>query len=72
MALTNRGNVVFVKEKPRVVVNQSGLVARKIGDLTDVDTSNLENGSLLIYNEDQEKFLASTLLQNQTVNGGNF
>ena len=72
MALTNRGNVVFVKEKPRVVVNQSGLVARKIGDLTDVDTSNLENGSLLIYDENQEKFLASTLLQNQTLNGGNF
>lgn len=72
MALTNRGNVVFVKEKPRVVVNQSGLVARKIGDLTDVDTTAKVNGSILIYDETQEKFLASTLLEKQTVNGGNF
>jgi hypothetical protein len=72
MALSNRGNVVFVKEKPRVVVNQSGLVARKIGDLVDVDTTGKVDGSLLIYDEDQEKFVASTILQNQILNGGNF
>lgn len=72
MALSNKGNVVFVKEKPRVLVNQSALVARKLGDLTDVDTSIKTGGSILVYDEEQEKFIASTLLEKQTVNGGHF
>lgn len=72
MALSNKGNVVFVKQKPRVVVNQSGLVARKLADLVDVDTSAKTEGAVLVYDESQEKFLATTLLENQKINGGFF
>lgn len=72
MSLSSKGNVVFVKTKPTVLVNQSGLVARKIGDLVDVDTTGKVDGSILIYDETIEKFKASTLLEKQIVNGGNF
>lgn len=55
------------------MVNQSGLVAvRKLSDLVDVDISAREDGSLLIYDEAQEKFVASRLLEKQNINGGHF
>jgi hypothetical protein len=64
---------VTVKPKQTVLLNQSSLVAvRKIGDLVDVDTSAKEGGSLLIYDETQEKFIASRLLEKQNINGGHF
>lgn len=72
MALSDKGNVVFVRQKPKVVVNQSGLVARKLGDLVDVDTSAREEGAVLVYDESTGKFLATTLLENQKINGGFF
>lgn len=63
---------VKVKKKPKVFVNQSGLVVRRLSDLYDVDLSTKEDGSLLIYNETQEQFVASRLLDKQQINGGHF
>jgi peptidyl-tRNA hydrolase len=63
---------VKVKKKPKVFVNQSGLVVRRLSDLGDVDLSTNEDGSLLIYDETQEKFVASRLLDKQEINGGHF
>ena len=63
---------VKVKKKPKVFVNQSGLVGRKLSGLDDVDASTKEDGSLLIYDERQEKFVASRLLDKQEINGGHF
>jgi hypothetical protein len=68
----NRLNVVL-KPKKTVMVNQSGVIAvRKLSDLTDVDISAKEDGSLLIYDEETGKFKASTLLDKQDINGGQF
>jgi hypothetical protein len=64
---------VTTAKKQTVMANQSGVIAvRKLSDLIDVDTSDKTDGSLLIYDEEQEKFTASTLLEKQTVNGGHF
>jgi hypothetical protein len=63
---------VRTKKPTTVLINQSGSVPRSLGDLIDVDTSAKTDGSLLIYDEEQEKFTASTLLEKQTVNGGHF
>lgn len=63
---------VTVKKKPKVFVNQSGLVVRKLSDLADVDGSSREDGSLLIYDADEEKYKNSTLLDKQKINGGHF
>ena len=55
---TNRVSAL-VTPKPSVLVNQSGVIAvRRLSDLLDVDISNRVEGSLLVYNEQQEKFIA--------------
>lgn len=64
---------VTVKPKQTVLVNQSSLIAAKrLSDLLDVDVSTKQDGSLLIYDENEQKFLASTLLEKQNINGGHF
>lgn len=64
---------VQIKPKQTVLINQSGAIAvRRLSDLLDVDVSAKTDGSLLIYDEEKEKFTASTLLKKQTVNGGHF
>lgn len=62
---------VKVKKPSRLFVNQTGVV-RKLDDISDVDVSSKEDGSLLVYSETQNKFLASKLLDKQEINGGNF
>jgi len=46
--------------------------SNSINDLAGVDTSTKINGSILIYNTTTENFEASTLLQEQTINGGQY
>jgi len=43
-----------------------------ISQATDVDTSNLENGSVLVYSENMEKWVATRLLENQSVESGHY
>ena len=64
---------VTLKPKQTVMVNQSGVIAvRRMSDLIDVNVSTKEDGSLLIYDENEEKFVASRLLEKQNINGGHF
>jgi hypothetical protein len=64
---------VQIKPKQTVLINQSGAIAvRRLSDLLDVDISEKEDGSLLIYDEVQGKFVASRLLEKQNINGGHF
>jgi peptidyl-tRNA hydrolase len=73
MSVGSSSNItVTVKKKPKVFVNQSGMVVRRLSDLGDVDLSATEDGSLLIYDEQKEKFVASRLLEKQEINGGHF
>jgi hypothetical protein len=43
-----------------------------ITGLTDVDVSNLEDGSVLVYANTSSKFVATRTLEQQIVNGGLF
>lgn len=43
-----------------------------ISQATDVDSSNLENGSVLVYSESSEKWVATRLLENQNVESGHY
>lgn len=43
-----------------------------VASIGDVDASNLENGSLLIYNTNITKWVASRQLNAQDMDGGNF
>ena len=69
----SRGISVKIKKNPSILVNQTAIASvRRLSDLADVDTSGKTDGSLLIYNETQEKFKASTILDKQIINGGHF
>lgn len=72
LSTRDRINVVVGQQK-KVLINQSAVIAvRRLDDLIDVDTSGQTDGSVLIYDEEQKKYLASTLLEKQTINGGHF
>jgi hypothetical protein len=66
------GVSVKVKKKPSLFVNQSGMVTRRLSDLADVNIDAKTDGALLIYDETQEQFVASRLLDKQEINGGHF
>ncbi len=63
---------VVVNRKPNVIVNQSNLAVKRLGDLTDIDLSDKKDGSVLIYDENEQKFVTTSLLDKQQVNGGFF
>jgi hypothetical protein len=74
MAVASNGSniSVLVNQRPRVIVNQSGLITRRLADLQDVDISAKTDGSLLIYDGEREKFVTATILEKQEINGGHF
>lgn len=44
----------------------------RLGDLVDVDLSDLEDGSVLVYQESTEKWVATRALEQQYINAGQF
>lgn len=44
----------------------------KLREIGDIDSTNLVNGSLLVYNPNTEKWVTQTLLDQQTMDGGAF
>lgn len=44
----------------------------RLGDLVDVDLSDLEDGSVLVYRESTEKWVATRTLEQQYINAGHF
>jgi hypothetical protein len=63
---------VRVRNQPRVLVNQSNLLVNRLSDLSDVDLTQKTDGSVLVYNQSDEKWSATKTLEKQIVNGGNF
>ncbi len=45
---------------------------QNISQANDVNISNLENGSILVYSESSEKWVATRLLENQSVESGHY
>lgn len=43
-----------------------------IKELKGVDVSNLEDGAVLVYEQNSDTFVATKTLQKQIINGGNF
>jgi hypothetical protein len=75
--------VVIEKKEPVVVSSQSetkvvvgGMIgpvfSGNINDLGGIDLSQLVAGSLLVYNADTKKWTATTKLENQTFESGQF
>jgi hypothetical protein len=73
VTITPAANIeVRRKSNPRILINQSDLSIKNLGDIADVDLTNLEDGSLLIYDILTQKFVASRLLEKQEIDGGEF
>jgi len=61
-----------IKDQQDLRIRTSSFQSRRLGDLTDVDTTNLQDGSVLVYNSATTKFETTITLEKQIINGGNF
>lgn len=56
------------RERTRVFVNQSNLAIRRLSDINDIDLTANQDGAFLVYDATTEKFVATTTLENVTLN----
>jgi hypothetical protein len=82
--VTDANQTVVVRDPPQTVVVRepqnrviaAGLMgppgAATFGELRDIDLTQLSAGSLLVYNTQTSKWTATTLLDQQTVESGQF
>lgn len=61
-----------IKDQNDLRIRTSSFQSRRLADLTDVDTTNLQDGSVLVYNTSTTKFETTITLEKQIINGGNF
>jgi hypothetical protein len=61
-----------VSDQEDLRVRASTFTYSRIQDLSDIDVSILENGSVLVYNTESAKFTSTRTLENQTVEGGQY
>jgi len=75
IVVTDKNNAVVVNtQQPRVVV--SGMIGplgvTSLAGLSDIDATQLSAGSVLVYNSGTQKWTATTLLDQQIVESGQF
>jgi hypothetical protein len=63
---------VGVQGPPKILVNQGGIAPIFLTDIDGIDISNLQQGSLLIYDSSTGLFTTSTVLEEQDIDGGLF
>jgi hypothetical protein len=61
-----------VKDTNEVRVRSSVAVARNLEEFTNIDTTNLNDGSVLVYNDVKTDWVATRDLNQQNVDGGEF
>lgn len=64
--------VIISENEPGPQGAQGPAGIQTISEATDVDSSNLENGSILIYSQSSEKWVASRLLEQQAIESGHY
>lgn len=61
-----------VKPPETITARTLTTVASRVSNLTDVDASELDLGSILVYNTNTEKWKATKELNQQNLDGGEF
>lgn len=56
----------------KITVKTVPFTTRRLRDILDIDASVLEDGAVIVYDESTDTFKTQTLLEKQTLNGGNF
>lgn len=54
------------------IMGPPGISGGSVSASVDVDITNLQNGSVLVYSTNNAKWQATQLLENQTINAGFF
>ena len=61
-----------IRSQRELKISPTPFVARKLGDLADLDLTNAEDGAILVLNTETEKWTATNVLSNQFIEGGQF
>lgn len=61
-----------VKDQDQIRVRSSVAVARRLEEFTNIDTTELDDGSVLVYNDVKTDWVATQELNKQNVDGGEF
>jgi len=61
-----------VKASETITARTRTTVASRVSNLTDVDSTELDLGSVLVYNTNTEKWKATKELNQQNLDGGEF
>lgn len=46
--------------------------AKRFEEFTNIDTTNIEDGTVLVYNSENQQWVATLVLDQQTIDGGTF
>lgn len=74
---TNQTTTTIISEDSSPTIIVTGMMgpagaASGLNSLPDIDISNLSNGSLFVYNSTTNKWVATTLLSQQSFEGGQY
>jgi hypothetical protein len=61
-----------IKDQEDLRIRTSTFTNRRLSDMTDLDVTNLADGSVLVYSTNLGKWEATKTLEKQIINGGNF
>ena len=64
---TDAANKQYVDTQAQSLINQL-----ELRNLSDIDSSTLDDGAVIVYDKGTDKFLTQTLLEKQFINGGHF
>lgn len=61
-----------IKDQHDLRIRTSTFTKTRLANFDDVDSSNLEDGSVLVYSTEKSKWETTRVLEKQIINGGNF
>lgn len=64
--------VIITENEPGPQGPQGPAGIQNISQANDIDISNLENGSVLVYSQNDEKWVATRLLEQQAIESGHY
>lgn len=64
--------VIITENEPGPQGPQGPAGIQDISQANDIDISNLENGSVLVYSQNDEKWVATRLLEQQAIESGHY
>lgn len=72
LAVNTYDGKLYIKRTQGAISTIVDIGSPALSSLPDLDVSNLENGSLLIYNDTRDKWVASRELQEQNIEAGQY